>query len=71
MSRDGQANLVTRLGSVALNLPPAFLVTDGMRPKRFAVWIFYELPHLNSSVLEASLYACDVNGSCNSAFPRR
>jgi membrane associated rhomboid family serine protease len=58
-----------------------FPLTDGMRPKRFpivntaiiaacfAVWIFYELPHLNSSVLEASLYACDLNGSCNSPLP--
>jgi membrane associated rhomboid family serine protease len=58
-----------------------FPLTDGMRPKRFpivntaiiaacfAVWIFYELPHLNSSVREASLYACDVNGGCSSPLP--
>jgi membrane associated rhomboid family serine protease len=31
----------------------------------FAVWIFYELPHLNSSVLHASFYPCSVNGSCH------
>ena len=58
-----------------------FPLTDGMRAQRFpivntaiiaacsAVWIFYELPHLNSSVREASLYACDVDGSCNSPLP--
>ena len=58
-----------------------FPLTDDMRPKRFpivntaiiaacfAVWIFYELPHLNSSVRGASLYACDVNGSCSSPLP--
>jgi rhomboid family protein len=31
----------------------------------FAVWIFYELPHLDSSVLHASFYPCAVNGSCH------
>jgi rhomboid family protein len=58
-----------------------FPLTDDMRPKRFpivntaiiatcfAVWIFYELPHLNSSVREASLYACDVSGGCRSPLP--
>ena len=58
-----------------------FPITDGMRAKRFpivntaiiaacfAVWVFYELPHLNSSVREASLYACDVNGACTSPLP--
>jgi membrane associated rhomboid family serine protease len=58
-----------------------FPLTDDMRPKRFpivntaiiatcfAVWIFYELPHLNSSVGEASLYACDVSGGCSSPLP--
>src|SRR4051794_41793305 len=30
----------------------------------FAVWIFYELPHLDSSVFHASFYTCTVNGSC-------
>ena len=29
----------------------------------FAVWIFYELPHLGSSVFHASFYPCTVNGS--------
>jgi membrane associated rhomboid family serine protease len=31
----------------------------------FAVWLFYELPHLQSSVLHASFYPCTVNNSCN------
>jgi len=31
----------------------------------FAVWIFYELPHLDSSVAHASFYPCAVNGSCH------
>jgi membrane associated rhomboid family serine protease len=31
----------------------------------FAVWLFYELPHLRSSVLHASFYPCTVNGSCD------
>jgi membrane associated rhomboid family serine protease len=35
----------------------------------FAVWIFYELPHLNSSVAHASFYACSVDGSCHSPEP--
>jgi rhomboid family protein len=52
-------------------------LTDGMPARRFpfvnvalivanfAVWIFYELPHLNSSVEHASFYPCTVNGSCH------
>jgi membrane associated rhomboid family serine protease len=35
----------------------------------FAVWIFYELPHLSSSVFHASFYACSVGGSCHSPEP--
>ena len=35
----------------------------------FAVWIFYELPHLDSSVAHASFYACAVNGSCHAPVP--
>jgi membrane associated rhomboid family serine protease len=31
----------------------------------FAVWIFYELPHLDSSVAHASFYPCAVDGSCH------
>jgi rhomboid family protein len=35
----------------------------------FAVWIFYELPHLNSAVYHASFYPCTVNGSCHGPEP--
>ena len=52
-------------------------LSDGMPTRRFpivnvslivanfAVWIFYELPHLNSSIFHASFYPCTVNGSCH------
>jgi membrane associated rhomboid family serine protease len=52
-------------------------LSDGMPVRRFpivnvslivanfAVWIFYELPHLNSSIFHASFYPCTVNGSCH------
>jgi membrane associated rhomboid family serine protease len=51
-------------------------LSDGLQTRRlpfvnvaiivanFAVWLFYELPHLNSSVFHASFYPCTVNGSC-------
>jgi rhomboid family protein len=35
----------------------------------FCVWIFYELPHLNSAVYHASFYACTVEGDCHRALP--
>jgi membrane associated rhomboid family serine protease len=35
----------------------------------FAVWIFYELPHLDSSVVHASFYPCTVDGSCTGPEP--
>ncbi len=35
----------------------------------FAVWILYELPHLNASVSHASFYPCAVNGSCHGPEP--
>src|SRR5262249_22045698 len=35
----------------------------------FAVWILYELPHLNSSVAHASFYPCTVNGTCHGPEP--
>jgi hypothetical protein len=45
-------------------------LSDGLRARRFpvvnialivanfAVWLFYELPHLNSAVYHASFYPC-------------
>jgi membrane associated rhomboid family serine protease len=52
-------------------------LSDGLHTRRFpivnvaiivanfAVWIFYELPHLQRSVFHASFYPCTVNGSCH------
>jgi membrane associated rhomboid family serine protease len=56
-------------------------LSDGMPARRFpvvnvtliaacfAVWIFYELPHLDSSVAHASFYPCTVDGSCRRPEP--
>ena len=56
-------------------------LSDGIPPRRFpivnvalilanfCVWIFYELPHLDSSVYHASFYACTVNGTCHGPEP--
>ena len=35
----------------------------------FAVWLFYELPHLQRSVIHASFYPCSVDGSCHELRP--
>ena len=35
----------------------------------FAVWLFYEIPHLQSAVFHASFYPCTVNGSCHGPEP--
>jgi membrane associated rhomboid family serine protease len=45
------------------------IVNVGLIVANFAVWIFYELPHLNSSVFHASFYPCTVNGSCHGPEP--
>jgi membrane associated rhomboid family serine protease len=56
-------------------------LSDGLRAQRFpwvnvalivanlAVWIFYELPHLDSSIVLASFYPCTINGSCHGPEP--
>ena len=56
-------------------------LSDGIRAQRFpfvnvalivanfAVWIFYELPHLGSAVFHASFYPCTVNGACHGPEP--
>jgi membrane associated rhomboid family serine protease len=56
-------------------------LSDGLRALRFpwvnvalivanfAVWIFYELPHLHSSVVHASFYPCTLDGSCHGPEP--
>jgi membrane associated rhomboid family serine protease len=35
----------------------------------FAVWLFYELPDLQSAVFHASFYPCSVNGTCDAPEP--
>jgi membrane associated rhomboid family serine protease len=56
-------------------------LSDGIRARQFpfvnvavivacfCVWIFYELPHLNSAVYHASFYPCTVNASCRGPEP--
>jgi membrane associated rhomboid family serine protease len=56
-------------------------LSDGIRARRFPVatvaiiaanllvWIFYELPHLGSSVHHAAFYPCTVSGACNGPEP--
>src|SRR5262245_11736683 len=56
-------------------------ISDGMRARTFPivnvvliaanvmVWLFYELPHLESSVRDASFYPCTVSGACHHALP--
>ena len=56
-------------------------LSDGLKARRFpivnvslivanfAVWIFYELPHLNQSIYHASFYPCSVNASCHAPLP--
>jgi membrane associated rhomboid family serine protease len=35
----------------------------------FAVWLLYELPHLNSAVYHASFYPCTVDNACRGPEP--
>jgi membrane associated rhomboid family serine protease len=56
-------------------------LSDGLKARRFpivnvlliaanfGVWLFYELPHLNSSVVHASFYPCTVNHACHGPEP--
>jgi membrane associated rhomboid family serine protease len=56
-------------------------LADGLPARRFpivnvaliaanvAVWLFYELPHLDSSIREASFYPCTIDGSCSGPLP--
>jgi membrane associated rhomboid family serine protease len=56
-------------------------LSDGISAKRlpivnvaiiaanFAVWVFYELPHLDRSVFHASFYPCTVNNTCHGPEP--
>jgi membrane associated rhomboid family serine protease len=53
-------------GIAARRLP---IVNVALIAANFAVWIFYELPHLGSSVFHASFYACTVDGACHGPEP--
>ena len=56
-------------------------LSDGMSPRRFtivnvaliaanvAVWVLYELPHLNAAVGHSAFYPCSVDGSCRASEP--
>ena len=56
-------------------------LSDGMPTRRFpivnvsiivanfAVWLFYELPHLDKAVFHASFYPCTVDHACNGPEP--
>jgi membrane associated rhomboid family serine protease len=56
-------------------------LSDGVPTRRFpvvntllivanvAVWLLYELPHLNSAVAHASFYPCTVTGACHGPEP--
>ena len=58
-----------------------FPLSDGVHARRFpfvnvalivanfAVWILYELPHLNSSIHHASFYPCTVDNACHGPEP--
>jgi hypothetical protein len=35
----------------------------------FAVFIFYELPHLNTAVYHTSFYPCSVDDACRAPEP--
>jgi membrane associated rhomboid family serine protease len=45
------------------------IVNVSLIAANFAVWLFYELPHLDSSISHASFYPCTVNGSCHGPEP--
>jgi len=53
-------------GLKARNFP---IVNVSLIVANFAVWILYELPHLNQSIYHASFYPCAVNGSCHAPEP--
>jgi membrane associated rhomboid family serine protease len=56
-------------------------LSDGIPARRFPyvnvaiiavnmlVWVFLELPHLNTTVAHASFYPCTVNGACHGPQP--
>jgi membrane associated rhomboid family serine protease len=53
-------------GLTARRLP---IVNIALIVANFAVWLFYEIPHLQSAVFHASFYPCTLNGSCHGPEP--
>jgi len=45
------------------------VVTVALIVANFAVWLFYELPNLNSAIYHASFYPCTVDGACRGPLP--
>jgi membrane associated rhomboid family serine protease len=41
------------------------VLTVALIAANFAVWIFYELPHLNRSILDAGYFPCEVVNDCS------
>src|SRR4051812_34424923 len=80
-SRTGYANPPMRHGPHAGTVTIMLPFSDGLRARRFpfvnvalilanfAVWIVYEIPHLDSSIFHASFYPCTVDGSCSGPEP--
>jgi membrane associated rhomboid family serine protease len=70
-----------RVAGVMVETVAVLPLSDGIPARRFpivnisiivanfAVWLFYELPHLRSSVLHASFYPCTVNHTCHGPEP--
>jgi rhomboid family protein len=53
-------------GLKARNFP---IVNTLLIVANFAVWLSYELPHLDSSIYHASFYPCAVNHTCHAPEP--
>jgi membrane associated rhomboid family serine protease len=62
--RDGMIPLSDSLHSRRFPVVNVLLIAAN-----FAVWIFYELPNLDSSVYHSSFYACSVNDTCHAPLP--
>jgi membrane associated rhomboid family serine protease len=45
------------------------IVNVALIAANFGVWIFYELPNLQSAVFHSSFYPCSVDGSCHAPHP--
>jgi membrane associated rhomboid family serine protease len=45
------------------------IVNVALIAANFAVWLFYELPNLDSAIFHASFYPCTVDGSCDGPEP--